>query len=310
MRKIKIFKLFPIIIILFFTFNYISIHHQIFDLSRQNNSDNNIQMQPKSSIEDWYEDCSDISDWNDIRGSPFETNFYDEFPDTLTSSLVSTSNCFTPDTLWWTDNSIGSLRNFGLYRSLPDNNWDELNLSSSIDFNPVSITNPYSFQGRMTLAIAGPNMEILFYVEIADGSGSIGNHETYHHAYYRESSSVGIIVLPIFYASDPIIYDGIVSIHVKTDTILVNTPLVTNAIDLSLNPATAFQRGVPTYVVLFGYRTDGFPLPTSFSFNSVEVSTRLFISEGDSLLLLTTGIISTLIINVLFIGKRKRKRNL
>ncbi|UCG04227.1 MAG: fibronectin type III domain-containing protein [Candidatus Heimdallarchaeota archaeon] len=226
----------------------------------------------KEIITDWFEDCNDISDWTDALGTDFETN---TAKSPMTNSLIALGGTFIPDDGWWNPPASNTThRRAAIYRELPSN-WNELLINSTINFDPTSISNPYSFSGFLNLMILGPSLEFLFRVQIEDGASSNGVHETFHRAYYSNSSGYGIEVLPLEYALSPVITQGRLAIQITETTVKVFTPISDEWVDLGVSPSIAFQRGPPTYIVLyyFRYRHLLQPAPTALNWESIETIT-------------------------------------
>ena len=50
------------------------------------------------------------------------------------------------------------------------------------------------------------NLDTLFQLQIRDGAGSSGAHQTFHWAFYYNTTGHPIEILPITYAVDPVIF--------------------------------------------------------------------------------------------------------
>lgn len=228
------------------------------------------------AVFDWVEDCSDISDWTDARGTDFEVNAFRGYQEDLTDSLIASAGVFTPEVDWWNPPASNTThRRAAAYRELPTT-WDEILINSTINFDPTSVSNPYTFQGGLYLILTNSNHEQLFELEISDGAASSGKHEAYHHAMYFTSSDQPIELLPITLAASPVITNGKLSIHIKETTVEVFTPISNEWIDLGISPTVAFQRGTPKYVVLFCFQNRQLlqPPPTELNWDSIEVQTK------------------------------------
>lgn len=228
------------------------------------------------AVSDWVEDCSDISDWTDARGTDFEVNAFRGYQENLTDSLIASAGVFTPEVDWWNPPASNTThRRAAVYRELPTT-WTEILINSTINFDPTSVSNPYTFQGGLYLILTNSNHEQLFELEIRDGAASSGKHDAYHHASYFDSSDLDIELLPITLAASPVITNGKLSIHIKETTVEVFTPISNEWIDLGISPTVAFQRGTPKYVVLFCYQNRQLlqPPPTELNWDSIEVQTK------------------------------------
>ncbi|MFW9779336.1 MAG: hypothetical protein ACFFE8_10830, partial [Candidatus Heimdallarchaeota archaeon] len=223
-----------------------------------------------NNISDWFEDCSDISDWINADGTSYD---YSELAiPGLTDSLTASGGVFTPDSNWWNPPaSTITPRDIVFYRQLPTNR-DDLLIESTVNFNPTSVSNPYSFMGTMNLLILGENLENLFLLELLDSSGSANDHKTGHRAFYFDVTGGTYQILPMAFRSDPVVTQGKLSIIITNTSIRVFTPVSETWTDLNIDPSIVFQRSNPTFLALYIHRSrqDLEPAPAALNWDSIE----------------------------------------
>lgn len=231
----------------------------------------------KNEFNGWIEDCVDISDWIDAADTPFESQWREDGASVinLSHSLVSQGGKFTPDELWWNDtiNQGDGYIGAAAYRQLPEIQTNDWILETFLDFDPYSPSIPETFRGDMQLLITGSNLEVLFVLQLRDGSGSFNNHEAWHRAFYVDNEDSLQELVPQTFASGSTNFtDQQMSIHVTGSTFSYYTPITQEWIDTSESASTIFQRGTPTYIVLFAERSGNIPSPSALAWKNITVA--------------------------------------
>jgi hypothetical protein len=225
----------------------------------------------------WIDHCNDLSNWTSLQGTDFEKYWLAIYGGGyLTDDFIASDGVLKPEQEWWTPSSYDYLhRRAAVYYELPTN-WSELSIDMRVNFNPASISNPYSFQGDLQFILAGPNLEPLFQMEIVDGAASGGIHTATHRAWYFAKGGDQLLVLPFQTISNPVLINESFEIDITPTNVSIKSPVMNSHTLLDQNTSEIFQRGSPRYVIVFAYRKlcATRPPPEIFEIESLTVQSK------------------------------------